>query len=220
MIAAAQFRAIRNRGNISMKLTLFAACGVAACCVSTAALAQTAPAPAAAAQTAPAADTAAAPAAAPVVAQPQPQVGPGSTLPSNTDIWVAIDHRLDSHGVKLGDPLTFKVARDVMIGNYIVIPRGTPAAGRITKRSGRGAFGKSAKLEFDIDTISLSSRAIPVSGHFRIEGDGNTGATLGAVAAAGVIGGVFVKGHSAVAAEGSEYKVSTKEPVEVVGGTL
>ena len=81
---------------------------------------------------------------------------------------MAIDHKLDSHEVKLGDPLTFKVARDVMIGNYIVIPRGTPASGRISKRSGRGAFGKSAKLEFDIDTISLSSRAIPVSGVSRL----------------------------------------------------
>jgi len=61
----------------------------------------------------------------------------------------------------------------------------------------------------------LSGHAIPVSGHFRIAGDGNTGATIGAVAAAGVIGGVFVKGRSATAAEGSEWKVATKEPIQV-----
>jgi hypothetical protein len=206
-----------------MKLKLIAACGVAASCLSTAAFAQTAPAsdaaaaPAAVAQPATTQPVPATPGAA-IAAQPLPQVATGSALPSNTDIWLTLDRKLDSHDVKVGDVLTFKVARDVMLGNYIVIPRGTPASGRITKRSGRGAFGKSAKLEFDIDAVNLSGHAIPVSGHFRIAGDGNTGATIGAVAAAGVLGGVFVKGRSAVAAEGSEWKVATKEPVTVTVG--
>ena len=106
-----------------------------------------------------------------------------------------------------------------MLSNYIVIPRGTPASGQVTMRSGRGAFGKSAKLEFDVGSIQLSGHSVPVSGHFRLAGEGNTGATLGAVAAAGLIGGVFVKGRSAVAEEGSEWKVSTKQPLPVsVGG--
>jgi len=202
-----------------MNLKLLAACGIAVSCLSTAALAQTAPTTdAPAAQAAPAPDAVVATPGSPVTAQPLPQVGAGSALPSNTDIWLTLDRKLDSHDVKVGDSLTFKVARDVMLGNYIVIPRGTPANGRITMRSGRGAFGKSAKLDFDIDTVSLSGHAIPVSGHFHIAGDGNTGATIGAVAAAGVIGGVFVKGRSAVAAEGSEWKVSTKEPVEIAVG--
>ena len=202
-----------------MKLKLIAACGIAASCLSAPALAQTAPATdAPAAPAAPATDTVAATPAGPVTAQPLPQVGPGSALPSNTDVWLTLDRKLDSHDVKVGDSLTFKVARDVMLGNFIIIPRGTPANGRITMRSGRGAFGKSAKLDFEIETIALSGHAVPVSGHFHIAGDGNTGATIGAVAAAGVIGGVFVKGHSAVAAEGSEWKVATKEPLPVSVG--
>jgi len=155
---------------------------------------------------------------APIVAQPLPTVGPGSALPSNTDVWLTMDRKLDSKQVKVGDTLGFKVARDVMHGNYIVIPRGTPANGRISYRTGRGAFGKSAKLEFDVDSIQLSGHSIPVAGHFRVEGEGNTGATIGAVAAAGIIGGVFVKGRSAVAAAGSEWKVSTKSPVPISAG--
>ena len=155
---------------------------------------------------------------APIVAQPLPSVGPGSSLPSNTDVWLTMDRKLDSKQLKVGDTLGFKVARDVMHGNYIVIPRGTPANGRISYRTGRGAFGKSAKIEFDVDSIQLSGHSIPVAGHFRIAGEGNTGATIGAVAAAGVIGGLFVKGRSAVAAEGSEWKVSTKSPVPISAG--
>src|SRR5947209_9921031 len=97
-----------NRGNFSMKLKLLAACGIAASCLSAPASAQTAPADAVAATPAP-----------PVMAQPLPQVGAGSALPSNTDVWLTLDRKLDSHDVKLGDPLTFKVARDVMLGNFI-----------------------------------------------------------------------------------------------------
>jgi hypothetical protein len=182
-----------------MKLKFTAVCGVVACCLSTTALAQDVPATSAQ----------------PITAQALPQVANGSLLPSNTDVWLTLDRKLDSHDVRVGDTLSFKVARDVMLGNYIIIPRGTPANGRITMRSGRGAFGKSAKLEFDIISIDLSGHSIPVSGHYHIAGDGNTGATIGAVAAAGVIGGVFVKGHSATAEEGSEWKASTKEPVSI-----
>ena len=185
--------------------TLIVACGIAASAVSTAAIAQ---------DVAPVSATPVAP----VAATPVPQVASGSALPSNTDIWLTLDRKLDSHDVKVGDTLTFKVARDVMLGNYIVIPRGTPANGRITMRSGRGAFGKSAKLEFDVNSVNMASRPVPVSGHFKVAGDGNTGATIGAVAAAGLIGGVFVKGHSAIADEGSEWKVSTKEPLVITVG--
>ncbi len=205
-----------------MQFTVRVALGAASMLLATSAIAQDAAPPSA--EIAPAA-TAVAPApvqATPgsaIVAQPLPEVREGSALPSNTDIYLALDRKLDSHKVKVGDTLTFKVARDVMLGNYIVIPRGTPATGRITYRTGRGAFGKSAKIEFDIDSIQLSGHSIPVSGHHRIEGDGNTGATIGAVAAAGVIGGLFVKGKSAVAKEGSEWKVSTKQPVPVSVGS-
>lgn len=189
----------QNGGSLMKKFSV--ACGIAAGCLSTASFAQAQPV--------------AATQVAPVTAQPLPQIGPGSALPSNTDIWLTLDRKLDSHDVKEGDALTFKVARDVMLGNYIIIPRGTPASGRVTMRSGRGAFGKSAKLEFDVNSVNMANHSVPVSGHFKVSGDGNTGATLGAVAAAGLIGGVFVKGHSAVAAEGSEWKVATQQPLMV-----
>jgi len=192
-----------------MKLKLFAACGIAAGCFCVPALAQVTASPAPVVATPPSA----------VAAQPIPQVVSGSTLPINTDVWLTLDQKIDSHFVKLGDQLKFRVERDVMLGNYIVIPRGTPASGHVSMRSGRGMFGKSAKLDFDVDTIDLAGHPVPVSGHFHLDGHGNTGATLGAVAAAGLIGGVFVKGRSATAAEGSEWKVSTKDPVTVtVGG--
>jgi len=67
-----------------------------------------------------------------------------------------------------------------MIGNYIAIPRGTPATGQVTFRTGKGAIGKSAKMEIDITSVMVNGQAVALSGHFRQEGEGNTGATVGA----------------------------------------
>jgi hypothetical protein len=130
----------------------FVVCGVAAGCLSTAALAQASPM-----------TTVVAAPAAPIMVQPSAPAG-AAVLPTGADVWVALESELDSHDVTVGDPVRFRVSRDVMLGNYVVIPRGTPASGHVTKREGRGAFGKSGKLEFDIDsaaTISSTARATP-----------------------------------------------------------
>lgn len=150
-----------------------------------------------------------------VVSVQQPSAATnGSLLPSNTDVWLTLDKELTSKGAKVGDTFDLKVSRDVMLGNYIVIPKGTPAKGHISWRTGKGAFGKSAKMEFDLDSLALNGRTIPVAGHYRIEGQGNTGAAVGAVVAVGVFG-AFVTGHSATATQGSEWKAATKEPIAI-----
>ena len=150
----------------------------------------------------------------PVVVQAAPAVTNGSVLASNTDLWLSMDNEVSSKKMKVGDSIAMKVSRDAMLGNYVVIPRNTPGVGHVTYRTGKGAFGKSAKFEFNIDSITLAGRTIPVTGHYRVEGQGNTGAAVGAVVAVGVFG-AFVTGHSAIAAQGSEWKAATKEPIAV-----
>lgn len=137
-----------------------------------------------------------------------------SSLPSNSEIWLSLDQGLTSHNASVGTPFSLRVSRDVMVGNYVVIPRGTPAHGKITYRTGKGAFGKSAKMEFDLTDVQIGDRTVPVSGHYRIAGEGNTGATVGAIAVVGVVGAAFVTGHSATAAQGSEWRAYTSEPLK------
>ncbi len=178
--------------------------GAAALCLASTSLAQTA-APAVVTPTPPVAVT---------VAKPM-EVTSGSMLPSNTEIYLALDNELTSKKAKVGDAVSLRVARDVMLGQVVVIPRGTPATGKVTFRTGKGVFGKSAKMDFVIDTLNLGGRNVALSANHRIAGDGNTGATVGAVVAAGVIGGLLVTGRSAVAPAGSEWKAMTKEPIAI-----
>lgn len=138
-----------------------------------------------------------------------------AALPANSEIWVSPNAEVNSKRIKQGDKFDMSVSRDVMLGNYVVIPRGTRAVGQISYRTGKGSFGKSGKMEFEVVDVDLGGRLIPVKGHYRIEGNGNTGATVGAVVAVGVFA-AFVTGHSASVAQGTEYKAYTTDALPIV----
>ncbi len=154
--------------------------------VSSSLSAQDAAAPPAVAE--PAAQAVAAPAAAPV-----PQT---LTLPSGTPITLAVAEEVNSSTHRAGDTFKLTVLNDVTIGQTVVIPRGTPALAEITWRTGKGAFGKSGKIEFNLSHIELGTKAIPVSGSYRQEGEGNTIATGVGVIAIGIFAG-FITGKRA-----------------------
>lgn len=152
----------------------------------------------------------------PVVAVARPSASDAqAALPANTEIWVSPNAEVNSKKIKQGDKFDMSVSRDVTLGNYVVIPRGTRAVGQISYRTGKGSFGKSGKMEFEVVEVDLGGRIIPVKGHYRIEGNGNTGATVGAVVAVGVFA-AFVTGHSATVAQGTEYKAYTTDALPVV----
>lgn len=144
-----------------------------------------------------------------------PTVASDAVLPSNTEIVLRLNSELTSKKARAGDTFVGSVAQDVMLGNMVVIPRGTPAHGVVTYRTGKGSFGKSAKMNYEFRSLELNGQRLPVSGQFRQEGSGNTGATVGAVAAAGLIGGMFVTGKSAVIGTDRDLRVHTTAAIPV-----
>jgi hypothetical protein len=145
-----------------------------------------------------------------------PTIAADAMLPANTEIVLKMSAELSSKKAREGDVFVASVAQDVMLGNLVVIRKGTPANGVVTWRTGKGAFGKSAKMAYEFHSLELEGQRVPVSGQFRQEGSGNTGATVGAVAAAGVIGGLFVTGRSAVVEQGRELKVHTTTAIPIL----
>lgn len=152
--------------------------------------------------------------AAPIAATARPAVTNGAVLPANTEVTLRLDQEVSSKRMKEGQQFNLSVASDVMLGNYVVIPRGTLAKGVISFRTGKGAFGKSAKMEIDLVEIILGDRRIPITGHYRQEGEGNTGATVGTAVAAGVFA-AFVTGRSAVFPQNREFKAFTRDALPI-----
>ena len=135
------------------------------------------------------------------------------TLNTGMPITLAVSQEVNSSTHHAGDIFPLTVVNDVKIGDTVVIPRGTPASAEITWRTGKGAFGKSGKLEFSLRYIDLGGQHIPISGDYRQEGEGNTIATGVGIIAVGVFAG-FITGHRARLPMGRELMSQIARPVQ------
>ncbi|KYC30928.1 MULTISPECIES: hypothetical protein [Sphingobium] len=150
-----------------------------------------------------------------LIAPPQVQQAT-AVLPANTEITLALNDTISTKGKRWteGDNFDLTVTHNVMLGNYVIIPKGSRGVGRISWLTNKGAFGKSGKMEIDLEYVEVGGRRIPLSGHYRQEGEGNTVATVGTVIAAGVFAG-FVTGKSGTIPAGRELTAHTKEDLPV-----
>lgn len=171
-------------------------------------LAQDSAAPAT--ETAAPAETTVAPAvAAPMVAVAGPV--PRLMLPAYTEIVLTPDAEANSKKLREGDIVPMHTLFDVMHYGVVVIPKGTRGQGTVTWRTGKGAFGKSAKMDISFNDLTLANGGrLALSGKHRQEGQGNTGAAVGAVIAVGVFG-AFVTGKSAVIPTGQHLTARTAD---------
>jgi hypothetical protein len=194
-----------SRGNIQMKSVHAALlAGASLMLTPVAAFAQEAPAaaPAAVEQAAAPVET--------VAVAPAPV---SAVLPANTEIPVSLNETISSKTHRLGDQVALTVAQDVKVDGHVLIPQGTRAIGQVTRRSNRGSFGKSGKMDVTFRYIDLDGTKIPVEGEHHQEGSGNTAAAIGAMVAVGVVGGLMVKGKSAKVEQGREFRIHTAEAI-------
>lgn len=154
-----------------------------------------------------------APQAAPAAPAPAVEQAVQLLLPDNTPVQLSVNEQLDSRTHEEGDMFSLTVVADVAVDGHVVIPRGTRARGQITWRTGSGSFGKSGKMEIAFRFLELNGQRVPLRGMHRQEGAGNSAATVGAVLGAGVIGGLFVRGHSALIQANREFTAFTVDPI-------
>jgi hypothetical protein len=144
---------------------------------------------------------------------------PGQTaqtvLPANTELVVRMNDELSSKTANEGDSFGMSVAQNVMLNGYVIIPQGSRAVGEVTWKTGKGAFGKSGKMEIQMRYVEVNGQRIRLEGKFRQEGEGNTVATVAGVVAVGVFA-AFITGKTAVIPRGRELTVHTVDPVPVV----
>lgn len=153
---------------------------------------------------------------APVTAVARGGATANAQLPANTEVLLSMNEDLTTKGgrIEVGYKFGLTVAADVMLGDYVVIPKGTPAIGEVTWLTGKGAFGKSGKMEIQVRSIELNGRRIPVTGKYRQEGEGNTVATVASVALLWPAA-PFVTGKSARIPAGRELKAFTESATPV-----
>lgn len=152
----------------------------------------------------------AAPAAAVPVAAPVPQA---LRLTANTPVALTLNSGLTTRSTLTGTKFSMTVAQDVVADGQVVVPKGSRAIGLVTYAKKNGSFGKSGKMELAFKYIEVGGRQIPLDGSFYQEGEGNTMGTVGAVFAAGIIGGAVVKGKEVDLAEGRDFEARVLKDV-------
>lgn len=138
---------------------------------------------------------------------------PALVLPAATEIILTPDAEANSKKLREGHSVPMHTMFDVMHNGAIVIPKGTRGMGTVTWRTGKGAFGKSAKMEITFNELVLpNGDKVALTGMHRQEGQGNTGAAVGAAVAVGVFG-AFVTGKSAIIPTGQQLSARTAGPL-------
>lgn len=158
---------------------------------------------------------------APLVVQQRNVEQHSAVLPANTEILVAMNETITTRGKRFseGDTFEMSVVHDVMLGDYVVIPKGSRAIGWISWLTSKAVYGKSGKMEITIEYVQVGNRRIPLTGRHRQEGEGNTAATVAVAATFGLVYGLLVTGKSGSIYTGTHFKAYTREdlPLQFAG---
>lgn len=145
----------------------------------------------------------------PAAAQPVAPLVVGETsaaqniLRAGTEINLVTRTELNSRRNRAGDRFELEVSEPVTLNGQIVIPAGSIATGEVTRRRGRGMWGRRGILQTRLLYVRVGDQNIRITGQ---AGDRGRAGTAGVVASLVVIpvAGFFVTGTSAVIPAGTQ----------------
>lgn len=148
-------------------------------------------------------------------------------IPEETLVLIRLEAEVDSGKNRVDQLIPYRVAKDVMVDDRLVIPAGTEGQARVTKVSSAGMLGRSGKVELDFGTIvSLDGTPVRLAVEERAARENTEVAAAASVGGLvllgpiGLVGGVFVQGREHVIPAGTEFYVEVSRPVEVMGLAL
>jgi hypothetical protein len=133
-----------------------------------------------------------APAPTPAVAAAPPAVAAtpavGFLLEDGTPVHLVLSENLSSADAVTGQTVEFEVVDDVIVGGFVVIPRGATAWATVTDAEHKRRMGRAGKLDLNVDKVRLADgekallRAVKDT-----KGGGHTGAMVGAMVATSLV---------------------------------
>jgi hypothetical protein len=143
------------------------------------------------------------------------QSAPKVTVPDGTEFTAVTTEEISSKTATEGDPITFKVAEDVKVGDRVVIAKDALVKGVITQAKKAGMMGRGGSLGIRVEsTTTVDGQTIKLRSSKGKEGDDKTGTTVALVVLFGPLG--FLKhGKNAKIKEGTPIKVYVDENKEV-----
>ena len=137
------------------------------------------------------------------ISSAQDKPGDPITLTEGTPVKVVLVEEISTKTAKLGDPVSFEIAQDVIVNGVVLLSRGTRAKGAVINASPAGRIGKSGKLAIAIEsTTTVDGNELKLRAAQGREGrDRGTSTSLLAVTASYFF--LLRKGTEAKAADGT-----------------
>jgi hypothetical protein len=137
------------------------------------------------------------------------------TLPDGTEFTVVTTEDISSKTATEGDPLSFKVAEDVVVDGHVAITKDTLVKGVVATAKKAGMMGKGGSLGIRVEsTMTADNQKLKLRSSKGKEGDDKTGTTVALVVLFGPLG--FLKhGKNATIKAGTQIKVYTDEEKKV-----
>jgi len=131
-----------------------------------------------------------------------------ATVRKGTAITVVTDQNVSSKDAKVGQTVTGTVAKDVVVGGKVVIPKGSAAKLSVSSVQASGRLSTPAKLYLRLQTISVKGEtyALTTGSSGRTEkgkGKRDAGFIGGGAAAGALIGGLAGGGKGAAIGAGA-----------------
>jgi hypothetical protein len=123
-------------------------------------------------------------------------------VPSGTAVTVSLGSALGSKLSQAGQTFNGTIARDILVGNEVVIPKGSNVSGTVTDAKPLGRFAGGAVLQVRLDSINLNGYDMQVQAStksFSAKGKGKRTAVMagGGAALGGIIGALAGGGKGA-----------------------
>jgi hypothetical protein len=143
-------------------------------------------------------------------------------LHEDTPVRLRLMQTLSSGTSKLNDKADFEVIEEVKVNNVVVIPQGGTAIATVTEARGKKSFGRSGKLNVNIDSVRLANgekaslRAVKGG-----SGGSRKGVMTGAVVATAIVFFpaaplfFFIKGKNIIIPKGTEITAYVAADVPV-----
>jgi hypothetical protein len=80
------------------------------------------------------------------------------TIPNGTPISVVTDQSISSKDAKIGQPVTGTIAKDVIVGGKVVIPKGSAAKLSVSSVQASGRLSTPAKLYLRLRTVTVGGK--------------------------------------------------------------
>lgn len=131
-----------------------------------------------------------------------------ATVPKGAAITVVTDQSVSSKDAKVGQPVTGTIAKDVVVGGKVVIPKGSPVKLSVSAVQASGRLSTPAKLYLRLRTITVKGEtySVTTTSAGRTEkgkGKRDAGFIGGGAAAGALIGGLAGGGKGAAIGAGA-----------------